>query len=253
MLHQGRAHSRLKSETDVALEVFVSNQWRRVAAGLLLFGISFGYVEAAVVVYLRTIYDPIRRQIDPARPPSDLFPLMTADQIRAAAPGIARLFGVEVVREAATIVMLAAVALVIAGGLKFWLPAFAVAFGAWDLFFYVFLKVLIDWPASVFTWDILFLIPVPWAAPVLAPSIVSLTIIAAGIAALRRPVRMRAVHWILVFAGCGLILFSFMQDFPNTTAGGLPNPFDWPVFGLGELVGAAAFLHALRTSTLGES
>jgi len=136
------------------------NQWRRVAAGLLLFGISFGYVEAAVVVYLRTIYDPIRRQIDPARPSGDLFPLITPEQIRTAAPGISRLLVVEVFREAATIVMLAAVALVIAGGLKFWLPAFAVAFGAWDLFFYVFLKILIDWPASVYTWDILFLIPV---------------------------------------------------------------------------------------------
>jgi hypothetical protein len=222
--------------------------WRRAATGLLLFGISFGYVEAAVVVYLRTISDPIQRAVRPEQPAGELFPLITQDQMRAVAPERFRLVKVEVVREAATLAMLATVAMIVTGDRQLWLPAFAVAFGTWDLFYYVFLKVLVDWPASLMTWDILFLIPVPWVAPVLAPSIVSLSIIAAGLTALRHPVRMRPLHWTGLTLGCSLILLSFMQDFPNILAGGAPHPFWWPLFAAGECVGIGAFLHALRTT-----
>ncbi len=109
-------------------------QWRRMATGLLLFGISFGYVEVAVVVYLRTIYDPIRIQVNPKRVAGDLFPLITNEQLRARAPERARLLGAEVVREAATLLMLSGVALAAAGNGKLWRPAFALAFGIWDLF-----------------------------------------------------------------------------------------------------------------------
>jgi hypothetical protein len=227
----------------------VRTPWRRAAAGLVLFGVSFGYVEAAVVVYLRTIYDPVRRQVHPDRAAGDLFPLTTTDQLQTTAPDKSWLVAVEVGREAATLVMLAAVALVVTGDRHLWLPAFCVAFGTWDLFFYAFLKLLTGWPASLFTWDILFLIPVPWVAPVLAPAIVSVSIIGGGLTGLQRPVRMRPVHWILLVLGGVLVLLSFMQDFRNTTAGGLPRPFAWSVFIVGELAGAGAFLHAVRTSS----
>jgi hypothetical protein len=224
----------------------VQTQWRRIAAGLLLFGISFGYVEAGVVVYLRTLYASLREQADPARAPGELFPLITRDQLRATGPQTTRLVRVEAIREFATLLMLAGVALVAVGNRQLWLPAFAVAFGTWDLFFYVFLKLLIDWPASLLTWDILFLIPVPWAAPVLAPVIVSLSIIAGGLIALRRAVRMRPLHWIGITLGGLLIVLSFMWDFRNIMAGGLPHPFAWPLFIAGEFVGMGAFLHAVR-------
>jgi hypothetical protein len=222
--------------------------WRRSAAGLVLFGISFGYVEASVVVYLRTIYDPLRRALRPDRAPGELFPLITTDQLRNAAPEESGLLGVEVVREAATMIMLASVALVAAGGRALWLPSFAIAFGTWDLFFYVFLRLLLHWPASIMTWDILFLIPVPWAAPVLAPSIVSLTIIGSGLLALARPVRMLPAHWVAMTLGGALILTSFMWDYRNLTAGGLPRPFAWWLFGAGELAGVAALLHAFGSA-----
>lgn len=223
--------------------------WRRAAAGLILFGISFGYVEAAVVVYLRTIYDPLRHALRPDRPEGELFPLITQDQLRNAAPDTAWLLGVEVAREAATMIMLASVALVAAAGGVAWLPSFAIAFGTWDLFFYVFLKLLLHWPTSILTWDILFLIPIPWAAPVLAPSIVSITIVGAGLLALARPMRLRPVHWIAMTLGGALILTSFMWDDRNLMAGGLPHPFSWAFFGAGELVGMAAFLHAVLRVT----
>lgn len=219
--------------------------WRRVAAALVLFGISFGYVEASVVVYLRTVYDPIRQKLHPERPAGELFPLIPADRLEEAAPEKSWLLGVEIAREAATILMLAAVA---AAGPTAWLPAFAVAFGTWDLFFYVFLKVLLGWPASLLTWDILFLLPVPWAAPVLAPSIVSMTIIGAGLLALSRPTRVRPGQWFAMTLGGVLILASFMWDWRNLVAGGFPRPFAWTLFGAGELLGVAGFLHAFRSS-----
>jgi hypothetical protein len=224
--------------------------WRRVVAGLILFGLSFGYVEAAVVVYLRTIYDPLRHALRPDRPDAELFPLITEDQLRNAAPDKSWLLGVEVAREGATLIMLASVALVGAGGRSSWLPSFAIAFGTWDLFFYVFLKILLNWPPSILTWDILFLIPVPWAAPVLAQSIVSITIIGAGLVALARPMRLLPVHWAAMMLGGALILMSFMWDDRNLMAGGFPHPFAWWLFGAGELVGVAAFLHAFNRARL---
>jgi len=216
--------------------------------GLFLFGISFGFVEAAVVVYIRTIYEPMRLQVYSKQAAADLFPMMTLEQLRATAPETVRLVGVELVREIATLLMIAGVALAAAGGWKLWLPAFAVAFGTWDLFYYVFLKVLIDWPASLFTWDILFLIPAPWAAPVLAPVVVSVSLIVTGLMALRRSVRMHGFHWIALVMGCGLILLSFLGDFARITTGGIPDRFAWTIFGTGELLGVSAFLHAVRQS-----
>ena len=227
----------------------MSNQWRRMAMGLLLFGISFGYVEAAVVVYLRTIYEPIRLREHPRQAAADLFPLMTLEQLRTRAPETVRLVSAELVREAATLLMLSGVALVAAGSGKLWLPAFAVAFGTWDLFYYLFLKLLIGWPASLLTWDVLFLIPVPWAAPVLAPAIVSVSIIITGLIALRHSVPMDRFHWIALAMGGSLILLSFLWDFANITAGGVPDRFAWTVFGTGELLGLSAFLHAVRRSS----
>jgi hypothetical protein len=225
----------------------MKTQWRRAAAGLFLFGVSFGYVEAAVVVYLRAVYDPIRRQIHPERPSSELFPLITSEQIHRAAPAESRLIGVEVAREAATMVMLAAIALAATGARQPWLPCFAIAFGTWDFFYYVFLRLLDGWPASLLTWDILFLIPLPWVAPVLAPGIVSVTIFGCGLAALWRPVHMNPIHWIAMTLGGLLIVLSFVWDFQNTMAGGLPHPFAWRLFTAGELLGVSAFLHAAGT------
>jgi len=221
---------------------------RRLVAGLILFGISFGYAEAAVVVYLRTIYEPVRRRLAADRSPGELFPLIRADRLQAQAPEAARLIPVEVLREAATLAMLAAVALVATGGRELWLPAFAVVFGVWDLSFYVFLKWLTGWPASLWTWDILFLIPVPWASPVLAPVLVSVSIVVCGIAALGRAVSLRRSHWIGLILGGLLILFSFVSDTRSLMEGNLPHAFAWPVFFAGELLGLGAFVHGVRAS-----
>jgi len=220
---------------------------RRAVAALFLFGISFGYLEAAVVVYLRVIYDPIRQRIHPERRPNDLFPLITPRQLANAGPENPRRLAIEVGREAATMLMLAAVALGVARNLYQWFAAFAIAFGVWDISFYAFLKLMIHWPDSLRTWDILFLIPLPWVGPVWAPVLVALSMIVCGIVALRSEgLRGTALHWMGVLAGAAVIVLAFVWDFRNTTAGGLPNPFNWTLFLIGEALGLSAFLAALK-------
>ncbi len=226
--------------------------WRRAVLGMILFGISFGYVEAAVVVYLRHIYEPIRLELHPGMNPGDLFPLITADELKSKGPSHQRLLITELGREIATLVMLASAALAVSARFRPWLAAFALAFGVWDLMFYAFLKLLIGWPPSIFTWDILFLVPIPWVGPVLSPCIVAATMVAAGILTLRNELAGRElpfgrVHIMGILVGGLMLLAAFMWDWRNTTAGHPPNAFNWPLFAAGELLGAAAFTHALLT------
>src|SRR5438477_11145729 len=202
---------------------------KRIVIALFLFGITFGYVEASVVVYLRAIYEPLRQSISP-RPPNELFPLITPGQLQAAGPENVRRLVTELGREAATILMLAAIGLAVARTFQQWAAAFLIAFGVWDISFYLFLKLLISWPASLYTWDLLFLIPVPWSSPVIAPVLVSLSMIVCGLIALRHPIRIRPLQWCAILAGGVIVVIAFTLDYKNTTAGGVPNPFDWRVF-----------------------
>ncbi len=168
--------------------------FRRAVLALVFFGVAFGYLEAAVVSYLRTLHEPARQQFYPGRAPSELFPLLTLDQVRSTGPEQMHIFAVELGRETATIAMLAAVALAVARNAGQWAAAFVIAFGIWDITFYGSLKVLLDWPASLFTWDILFLLPVPWVGPVVAPVIVSAAMIAAGFWQLRSEAIGKGAH-----------------------------------------------------------
>jgi hypothetical protein len=222
----------------------------RILGALALFGMAFGYVEAAVVVYLRGLCEPLRAQPVAGQLHDELFPLLTLDQLRAAGPGAMQLLRVEVGRELATLVMLAAAGLAVGRSFAGWLAGFLVAFGVWDIFYYVFLKLLVDWPASLGTWDILFLIPVPWVGPVIAPVIVSASMIAAGVAVLYRegvgrPIPLGWFHWVAVSLGGLMIVAAFCWDWRAAVAGDWPNPFHWPLFAAGELLGVGALLAAL--------
>lgn len=110
---------------------------RRSIIALLLFGMAFGYLEAAVVSYLRLLHEPARQRFYPGRSPAELFPLLTIDQLRASGADQQRTLLIEIGREAATIVMLAAVALAV-GTAGQWAAAFVIAFGTWDATFYFF-------------------------------------------------------------------------------------------------------------------
>jgi hypothetical protein len=74
--------------------------------------------------------------------------------------------------------------------------------------------------------------------------------IAAGVIVLAetdrgRPLRARWFHWAGIFVGALIIITSFCKDYDLTTAGQMPRPFNWPLFAVGELVGLAAFAHAM--------
>lgn len=227
--------------------------WKRTVLALLLFGSAFGYLEAAVVSYLRLLHEPARQRYYPGRATGDLFPLLTLEQMRAAGGEQQRLLAVEIGRETATIVMLAAIALAAAGNAGQWAAGFVIAFGTWDITFYVFLKLLLGWPASLWTWDILFLVPVPWAGPVLAPVLVSVAMIAAGVWHLRQesrsgPIRIGGRQWAGMIAGATVIVISFAEDYRNLMAGGMPHPFDWGLFALGMGMAIASYCWAVRRS-----
>ena len=121
---------------------------------LVLFGIAMGYLESAVVIYLRNLYCP----------GGFSFPLLIPP---------AKIYLLELWRELSTIIMLLAIAIVTS---SFWttrLAYFLLLFGVWDISYYFWLYIFLKWPISLFTWDILFSIPVSWASPVIAPLIVS--------------------------------------------------------------------------------
>jgi hypothetical protein len=201
------------------------------------YAIAMAYLESAVVVYLQRAI-----AIDPDR----LFPL--------SGPEIAgNLAVIEVGREFATLVMLATVGC-LAG--RRWIDRLAwtaVAFGLWDIFYYVWLWVFIGWPHSPLTWDVLFLIPAPWAGPVWAPMAVSAALVAAGLPAAhmvregRVPAigRMRAAGAV---AGGLLVVISFAANAPTLLAGGLPGWFPWPVFAAGMVLAGWAAASWLRTA-----
>ena len=219
---------------------------RRTVAALFLFGISFGYLEAAVVVYLRAIYDPIRQQLHPDRGRDELFPLISPQDLAAAGPENSRRLLIEIGREASTLAMLAAFGMAAGRNFNQRMAAFAVVFGLWDIFFYVFLRVMIHWPASLFTWDILFLIPLPWVGPVIAPVIIALTMVVCGLMSLRwGGLTARPREWLAMIAGGLVLILSFVWDYRNTTSGGLPNPFHWPLFFAGEAIALIGFLGAV--------
>lgn len=153
--------------------------WGRWAA-LVAFGVGFGYVEAAVVHYLRRILDDQAiTDIEAARTYLDLKFIAFIEPERTVLVD-PRLTNIETVREAATLLMLGAVAWIAATTWRRRVAAFFVAFAVWDLTYYLFLWVLNGWPASVFDRDVFFLIPVAWVGPVLTALVASTLVLAAA-------------------------------------------------------------------------
>lgn len=208
---------------------------RRSIFSLILFGIAFGYVEAAIVVYLRVIGAPLRAAA--GLPVQELFPLLRLDQLT---PATISLLRIELAREASTLIMIWAVSRTARSRLG----AFVLAFGVWDLAFYLWLRVLIGWPASLLTWDLLFLLPVPWASPVLAPTLVAATMTAFGVWLLsREPRRTQSLlPMLLLAAGAAVLLISFLWDWRRWLAGGAPQAFPWLIFAAGEMLVIFGFL-----------
>src|SRR5512138_1422639 len=205
--------------------------WSKLAA-VLLFASAMAFVEAAVVVYLRALYYPegfgiILKQI----PQPHLL--------------------VEVAREMATLVMLVTVAHV--AGRYMWerFGYFLILFGIWDIFYYVWLKVTLGWPSTLVDWDVLFLIPVPWMGPVIAPVLVSAIMIICGIGithlyARGQEFRPSLSTWVLAIFGSAVILYSFMRDAELTMQQLPPRPFLYSFLAVGIAMYLVAFWLAYR-------
>lgn len=209
----------------------------RRLAWLSLFAVTMAYLEAAVVAYLRALYYPDGFE----------FPLVII---------VDRMAAIEIAREAATILMLLAVCALAGAGPWQRFACFSFTFGAWDIFYYVWLYVLLGWPPSLLTTDVLFLIPAPWIGPVLAPLLVSVSLIAAALVILsldRRGARfeLAAPAWIPAIAGGALVLLAFMIDFRPVLRGELPPPFRWWLFGAGIGLGWAGLLFGVRRTAAG--
>ena len=120
---------------------------------LAIFGIAMAHLEGVVVVYLRKALGMLDSESN--KESIEKFPK--------------RYLKIEMTREAATIVMLVVIALLVGNT---WIERgvfFLWTFAFWDFFYYLSLYILIKWPPKLTTIDVLFLIPKPWIAPVWFP------------------------------------------------------------------------------------
>ncbi len=198
---------------------------------LLIWGIVFGYIEAAVVVYLREIYYP----------EGFAFPLVRIED---------RILFTELVREAATLLLIWATVSLAYNRLQSRFAAFFLLFGLWDIFYYIFLKLLLHWPESINTWDILFLIPAPWIGPVWAPILVSIGFIYAGTTLLFHHQKNRFFHFdrsfiLLELISALLIIVSFIIPGSTMLEQNGSIYFPWMLFLTGFLMGIGIFLYYL--------
>ncbi len=143
----------------------------------VIFAIAMGYLEAAVVVYLRELYYPegfhIKEKVG--------FPFIKFGVVEELKPFPQKIIFTEIGREAATIVMLITLSIIAGNSIVSYIAYFLLLFGIWDIFYYVFLKIILDWPESLSTTDVFFLIPTPWIGPVWLPVLLSVIIIAVGL------------------------------------------------------------------------
>ena len=166
---------------------------------ITIFAVAMAFLESVVVVYLRKLYYPSGFN----------FPLYLIDT---------NILSIEWIREFFTIVMLISVAIL--AGKKFIdrTAYFFYAFAIWDIFYYIWLKVLLNWPASFFTWDLLFLIPWPWNSPVLAPIIYSIVLIVLSLCILHcydknQSLKFKTKEVLLFVVGSLVILYTFLIDY----------------------------------------
>ena len=164
-----------------------------------IFCMAMAYLESAIVVYLRALYYP----------EGFAFPLKLVEK---------NIVITEFFREIATVIMLACIGIVAGRKNNEKFAFFIYSFAVWDIFYYVFLKILLNWPGSFFTWDILFLIPSPWVGPVIAPIINSLTMILLGgcivyFTEKKGNARLGKIEWALLIAGAGVIIYAYTEEY----------------------------------------
>lgn len=231
----------------------------RLLVWITVFGVAMAFLESAVVVYLRAI----------AYPKGFTFPMVPLENYIAIT---------EILREAATIIMLVSISAIISKKFSLGFGYFIYCFAIWDIFYYVFLFLLLGWPESLITWDVLFLIPVTWVGPVVAPVILSVTMI--GLFLVIRYFQINAgqsrilwQEWSVFIIGSLIVILSFTTDYMqhlfqylsfkdilitvsqdelmNIAFSYIPKKFPWFLFVLGEAIiisGIVSYFIRLRKS-----
>jgi hypothetical protein len=212
-------------------------QWTIVVA----FAIAMAWVESASVYYIRALVDRIE--------PYQSHPLPINDALGY----------VELWREAATLVMIATLGMLAGRTWRQRAGYAAIAFGVWDIFYYVFLRLITGWPKTILDWDILFLLPLPWWGPVLAPVSIAVLMIVWGslVTQSRDDATNDRWTWGFGWAGILIALAVFMVDAWRALPHGrdavlqvLPTRFNWPLFVVALLLMALPALHLAVMPTL---
>lgn len=203
-----------------------------------LFAFAMACIESATVVYLRDILGVVDFMSD--------IPIYN--------PQIAP---IELCRELATMVMLLTLGWAVGKSIQSRLSFTFFAFGIWDIGYYIWLYLFIQWPSSLLDLDLLFLIPLPWWGPVLAPVLVSLLMIIWGMIAVikeekGRMIKMTWWEWGGAFLGILTMLYAFMRDaiaiLPASSEqinAMRPTSFNWTIFLCGLLLSGYCVLRNL--------
>jgi hypothetical protein len=214
----------------------------KIVCWVTIFAISMGFLETSVVVYLRALLYP----------GGFSFPLFPIPHTLAIT---------EISREAATLIMLIGIGYLSGRSGISRFAYFLYSFAIWDIFYYIFLKVLLNWPENLMTWDILFLIPITWVGPVLSPIIVAITMAIFSLIILYFDskcinVKIRWIEWSLLITGSLITILAFTWDYSsfilehykfseiwslptddmfNLAMKYIPRKFNWLLFIIGEL------------------
>jgi hypothetical protein len=212
---------------------------KRNTIWLTLLAIAMAYVEATLVVYLRSIYHPDN--------PLVVFPLVIMSQ---------RDFAIELARELATMVMILSVALLAARGFTRTFAACVYVFGLWDIFYYLWLKLMIGWPVTWLEWDVLFLMPWPWFGPWITPALIALQFVLWGgwILLVASDSRFTLATAVLFVLGVFLTLASFLlpavpllPDGKEAFNNFQPDTFLWHLYMMGYLLMGVSLWRVARS------
>lgn len=200
--------------------------------------IAMAYLESATVVYLRRVFNISDLILD----------IPSFDQALAL---------IEIGREFATLVMLFAVGWAAGRSLQSRISYTFIIFGMWDIFYYFWLRVFIGWPRSLLAPDILFLIPLPWWGPVIAPVLIACLMVVGGILAIIAEDKGRKIKFFItegaaLISGVLILLYSFMQDAisilpadAETLSRLRPSDFNWLIYFTGLIFAGYGVLHTV--------
>ena len=164
-----------------------------------LFSIAMGMLESSVVIYLRELYYPAGFS----------FPLQATSYTIAVT---------ELFRELATLIMLLGIGILVGKNKQERFAWFIYSFAIWDIFYYIFLFLIIDWPLSLIDWDVLFLLPMMWVGPVWAPVLLSFFMIVLALSILyfsyyKNDSNLKSSEWITLSVGAFIVIIAFCKDF----------------------------------------